>query len=132
MRRPCPTRPQTNPPRFPSSISRCSTLIAQGPADAATIEAALIATVARYGEAPVVALRDDAVGAPMPESVPVRRKTVSDIRTGLDVIAFDDEVIAAWERVPDDRAGPLPHPPRAHAGHRPAPTTCSTCARTTA
>jgi diguanylate cyclase (GGDEF)-like protein/PAS domain S-box-containing protein len=70
-----------------------------GRVDTDTIEAALAATIKRYPEAPVVALGDDGMGASMPESVPLRRgNMVGKVRAGLDVIAYDAVLLAAWER----------------------------------
>jgi len=70
-----------------------------GRVDADTIEAALIATVARYPEAPVTSLGGDGIGTPMPDSVPIRRSNlVGKVRAALDVVAYDAVLIKTWER----------------------------------
>jgi diguanylate cyclase (GGDEF)-like protein/PAS domain S-box-containing protein len=70
-----------------------------GRVDADAIEAAFVATVARYPEAPVVALGDDGIGTKMPDSVPHRRSNlVGEVRAALDVVAYDAVLLQTWER----------------------------------
>ncbi len=66
--------------------------------DAETLERALEALLEHFPEAPVTALRDDAVMVAMPESIRLRRNPVLEARSGLDLIIHDEEVLTGWER----------------------------------
>ena len=69
--------------------------------DAETLETVLNSLLARYPEAPVVALRHDGVSVAVPESIPLKRNPVLEARSGLDLIIHEDRVrlLATWDRV---------------------------------
>ena len=66
--------------------------------DADTLERALEALLDHFPEAPVTALRDDAVMVAVPDSIRLRRNPVLEARSGLDLIIHDEEVLTGWER----------------------------------
>jgi diguanylate cyclase (GGDEF)-like protein/PAS domain S-box-containing protein len=67
--------------------------------DAAALEVALRSLLARYANAPVVAIAPDSTCVPMPASVPLSGQQVLEARSALDLVVNADKmaVITAWE-----------------------------------
>src|SRR5579875_856310 len=62
-------------------------------------QGALDALLERHPDAPVAALSEDGLIVPMPESVPLRDNQILEGRSGLDLVVFDEESVAGWDRI---------------------------------
>jgi diguanylate cyclase (GGDEF)-like protein/PAS domain S-box-containing protein len=82
--------------------------------DAATLERALETLLERYPEAPVTALRADAVMVDMPASIKLRDNPVLEARSGLDLIIHDEAVLNGWDRTLTIGAARYPIHPTAY------------------
>ncbi|MHB8492800.1 MAG: diguanylate cyclase domain-containing protein [Solirubrobacteraceae bacterium] len=69
--------------------------------DADSLEKGLASLLALYPEAPAIALEESGALHPMPDSIALQRNPSIKARTGLDLVAHDDQVtlLASWDRV---------------------------------
>jgi diguanylate cyclase (GGDEF)-like protein/PAS domain S-box-containing protein len=67
--------------------------------DGEVLERVLTELVAAYPDAPASALTKDGIMVAMPETVALRRNPVLEARAGTDLLVFDHQLVAAWERV---------------------------------
>ncbi len=65
--------------------------------DAETLDAALAMLLEHFPDAPVAAHSIDGVMVDMPDSVKLRRNTVLEGRSGVDMMVHDEEVLRTWE-----------------------------------
>ena len=67
--------------------------------DAKTLDRVLTALLGLYPDAPASAVGEDTLLVAMPDSVPLQRNPVSEGRSNVDRVAFNADVLAAWERM---------------------------------
>ncbi len=83
--------------------------------DAGTLEETLEQLLAAYPTASVAAVRSDNVIVPMPTSIPLKDHVLVDGRAALDLLAYDENLMEAWDRVRETGAGRA----RVHLSGRP-------------
>ena len=66
--------------------------------DPETVERILDALLRAYPEAPVTPIGEGGVVVPLPDSIPLRDNPVLEARSGMDMVAYDAAVLAAWDR----------------------------------
>ncbi len=82
--------------------------------DARTLDRVCRALLALYPQTPVIALRLDNTVVEVPESIPLQGNVALEGRSGLDLVAFDGAVIAAWDQVLAEGVARCEYRPAAH------------------